>query len=108
MEANEKVPGIVRRDQQKTRLKNEEEAGETEEARGRDAVKRRRKEENGEEEGEIVRRGHGATLLNVVARVRRYPAVGSRTDLESRVTPRPCWNFWGPYWPISRVVSDII
>lgn len=34
---------------------------------------------------------------------RRGVRVGSRTDLESRIMPRPCWNFWGPYWPISRV-----
>lgn len=21
--------------------------------------------------------------------------------------PRPCWNFWGPYWPISRVSDHL-
>lgn len=35
------------------------------------------------------------------------PAIGSRTDLESRIMPRPCWNFWGPYWPISRVSDHL-
>lgn len=33
--------------------------------------------------------------------------VGSRTDLESRIMPRPCWNFWGHYWPISRVSDHL-
>lgn len=40
-------------------------------------------------------------------RIRWGPAVGSRTDLESRIMPRPCWNFWGPYWPISRVSDHL-
>lgn len=30
-------------------------------------------------------------------RIRSKPRIGSRTDLESRIMPRPCWNFWGPY-----------
>lgn len=54
-------------------------------------------------EGKETRRGHGTTLLNVVPPV-RVLAVGSKTDLESRIMPRPCWNFWGPYWPHQSAV----
>lgn len=33
--------------------------------------------------------------------------VGSTTDLELRIMSRPCWNFWGPTGPISRVSDHL-
>lgn len=70
-------------------------------------VGRARKEKGKGKSGEEIRRGHGTTLLER-GRIRRGLAVGSRTDLESHIMPRPCWNFWGPYWPHQPCLRMII
>lgn len=76
--------------------------------KGRDRRARKEKGKGKEEMGgEEMRRGHGTTLLER-GRIRRGLAVGSRTDLESRIMPRPCWNFWGPYWPHQPCLRMII